>query len=435
MGRVSLKKQKSREKTKIREKRLKQRKGAEGGNLTYKNMSNAIQLLQSQQAREMQRGFNRPTSINDLKAQVKPKLKSSKLERPKVDPNAIRKRLENENAKKRDKIDTERKRKEELMRKRYENDGGAHQRRILANQKATVKIKIDGGGDRSKEKAAPTSKRLRDEYDADKMTRDLKAKKDRKEKDSRKRKSDSALPSSKSSKSKIVEKPKSRPKPKRPDALALLQQLETGGRSDSPKMSKQEQPSSSKISKSSKSSSSYSSSSSKSSRAPEPDPAYITWGMDSQEKSWYLDNLLKVEKYKEKVTKCQELDKPIPTMEDFFGPRGNAMINRIKARKKDAKKKQKQALAQKKEKLKKKSAPVSAPPAPPSKPKPLNPYLKKEVNSGKQIRKAAPPPEPEIKNEKTNRKEIKERKNATTTGAPCAPAGAQSCSPTRWLSS
>lgn len=33
----------------------------------------------------MQRGFSsRPTSINDLKAQVKPKLKSSKLERPKV---------------------------------------------------------------------------------------------------------------------------------------------------------------------------------------------------------------------------------------------------------------------------------------------------------------------------------------------------------------
>merc|ERR1712176_1398849 len=173
------------------------------------------------------------------------------------------------------------------MRKRYENDGGAHQRRILANQKATVKIKIDGGGDRSKEKAAPTSKRLRDEFDADKMTRDLKAKKDKKEKDSRKRKSDSALPSSKSSKSsKMAEKTKSRPKPKRPDALALLQQIETGGRSESPKMSKQE-PSSSKMSKSSKSSSSYSSS--KSNRAPEPDPAYLTWGMDSQEKSWYLD--------------------------------------------------------------------------------------------------------------------------------------------------
>ena len=84
---------------------------------------------------------------------------------------------------------------------------------------------------------------MRDEYDADKMTRDLKAKKDKKEKDSRKRKSDSALPSSKSSKSKVVEKTKSRPKPKRPDALALLQQLETDGRSDSPKMSKQEQPS------------------------------------------------------------------------------------------------------------------------------------------------------------------------------------------------
>ena len=44
--RVSLKKQKSREKTKIREKRLKQCKGVEGGNLIYKNMSNAIQLLQ-----------------------------------------------------------------------------------------------------------------------------------------------------------------------------------------------------------------------------------------------------------------------------------------------------------------------------------------------------------------------------------------------------
>ena len=73
------------------------------------------------------------------------------------------------------------------------------------------------------------------------MTRDLKAKKDKKEKDSRKRKSDSALPSSKSSKSsKMAEKTKSRPKPKRPDALALLQQIETGGRSESPKMSKQE---------------------------------------------------------------------------------------------------------------------------------------------------------------------------------------------------
>ena len=78
-------------------------------------------------------------------------------------------------------------------------------------------------------------KRLRDEFDADKMTRDLKAKKDKKEKDSRKRKSDSALSSSK-----IVEKTKSRPKPKRPDALALLQQIETGGRPESPKVSKQE---------------------------------------------------------------------------------------------------------------------------------------------------------------------------------------------------
>ena len=46
---------------------------------------------------------------------------------------------------------------------------------------------------------------------------------------------------------------------------------------------------------------------------------------------------------------------------------------------------------------------VAAPP--PQKSKPLNPYLKKEVNSGKQIKKAAPtPPPPEIKKEKKKTK-------------------------------
>ena len=58
----------------------------------------------------------------------------------KVDPNAIRKRLQNDNAKKREKEELERKRKQELLRKRNELDGGAAARRMLANQKATVKV-------------------------------------------------------------------------------------------------------------------------------------------------------------------------------------------------------------------------------------------------------------------------------------------------------
>ena len=76
-----------------------------------------------------------------------------------------------------------RKQKQELLRKRQELDGGAAARRALANQKATVKvvsifllfclkdfqIKIGDTGDRTKEKPAPTSKRLRDEFDSDKV--------------------------------------------------------------------------------------------------------------------------------------------------------------------------------------------------------------------------------------------------------------------------
>ena len=60
----------------------------------------------------------------------------------------------------------------------------------------------------------------------------------------------------------------------------------------------------------------------------EPDPAYRTWGMDSQECSWYLDNLARVEKYKEKVLKYQNAGKQPPTLEDFFGARDCSMINR-----------------------------------------------------------------------------------------------------------
>ena len=89
-------------------------------------------------------------------------------------------------------------------------------------------------------------KRLREEFDSDKLTREgLTPKKDKKDKNDRKRKSDSSVPSAKSSKNtKLMDKSKQRPsKPKRPDALALLQQIETGGRitPESPKSSKKEQ--------------------------------------------------------------------------------------------------------------------------------------------------------------------------------------------------
>lgn len=50
--------------------------------------------------------------------------------------------------------------------------------------------------------------------------------------------------------------------------------------------------------------------------------------MDSQECSWYLDNLARVEKYKEKVLKYQNAGKTPPTLEDFFGARDCSMINR-----------------------------------------------------------------------------------------------------------
>ena len=65
-----------------------------------------------------------------------------------------------------------------------------------------------------------------------------------------------------------------------------------------------------------------------------PDPAYKSWGLDSKECSWYLDNLQKCEKYKERVIKDNERGRPPPSQEDFFGPHGCSMIQRIKMRKK-----------------------------------------------------------------------------------------------------
>ena len=78
---------------------------------------------------------------------------------------------------------------------------------------------------------------------------------------------------------------------------------------------------------------------------------------------------------------------------------------RIKKRKKEAKKKTKMSSTMKKVDKKKKA--VSTPPPPPpqtQKPKPLNPYLKKEVNSGKQIQRKQPPPPPEPEPKKKSKK-------------------------------
>ena len=78
------------------------------------------------------------------------------------------------------------------------------------------------------------------------------------------------------------------------------------------------------------------------------------------------------------------------------------MLFRIKARKKAAKQRAKMAQAKSQVKKEKKKPTQVAQAPPTQKPKSLNPYLKKEVNSGKQIKKpAAPtPPPPEIKKEK-----------------------------------
>ena len=99
------------------------------------------------------------------------------------------------------------------------------------------------------------------------------------------------------------------------------------------------------------------------------------------------------------------------------------MFFRIKARKKAAKQRAKLAQAKTQvKKEKKKPTQVTAPP--PQKPKPLNPYLKKEVNSGKQIKKAAPtpPPQPEVKKEKKKaKKEVKIEKTKKEKEPPRVP--------------
>ena len=66
----------------------------------------------------------------------------------------------------------------------------------------------------------------------------------------------------------------------------------------------------------------------------------------------------------------------------------------------------------------KKKKAVSTPPPPQAqtqKPKPLNPYLKKEVNSGKQIQRKQPPPPPEPEPKKKSKKNEKPSKSKKTT--------------------
>jgi len=85
--------------------------------------------------REQVKGFNRRAS------DFKPSLVNRKLERKAVDPVAIAKLLKDDKDKKKEKLENDRKKKEKLLEKRQEKDGGAYARRLLANQKATVKVR------------------------------------------------------------------------------------------------------------------------------------------------------------------------------------------------------------------------------------------------------------------------------------------------------
>jgi len=67
-------------------------------------------------------------------------LVNRKLAKPKVDPAAIAKILQLKADDEKAKAATQHKKKQELLRKRQEQDGGAYARRILKNQKATVKV-------------------------------------------------------------------------------------------------------------------------------------------------------------------------------------------------------------------------------------------------------------------------------------------------------
>lgn len=133
------------------------------------------------------------------------------------------------------------------------------------------------GVDVNKEKAAPSSKRLREEYNSEKLTKDLKASSS--SKSDRKRKSNGAdsdrKGGSSQKKSRQDPKTKSRP-PKKPDAMALLHMQEMGIPTNSH--------TSDRISNSKSSSSDSSKTKSISSKKEyPPDPDYKTWKLDEKE--------------------------------------------------------------------------------------------------------------------------------------------------------
>lgn len=91
-------------------------------------------LVTEASRREHVKGFNR--SAQDYR----PQLVNRKLERKAVDPNAISKLLKGKVDQQKAADEHARKKKEHLLEKRLERDGGATARRMLANQKATVKV-------------------------------------------------------------------------------------------------------------------------------------------------------------------------------------------------------------------------------------------------------------------------------------------------------
>merc|ERR1712227_728678 len=254
-------------------------------------MSQMYTLLQNQEREP----FQRPKSINELKGQFAQKRKNTKVERTKVDQSKIAAVLARQNADKKKAFEEEQRKKKILLEKRMEADGGRYAKKIQANQKATVKIKVDRSGvDVNKEKAAPSSKRLREEYNSEKLTKDLKASSS--SKSDRKRKSNGADSDRKggSSQKKSRQDPKTKSRPPKPDAMALLRMQEMGIPTNSH--------TSDRISNSKSSSSDSSKSKSISSKKEyPPDPDYKTWKLDGKELRWYLENLKRVGKFKLKV--------------------------------------------------------------------------------------------------------------------------------------
>ena len=134
------------------------------------------------------------------------------------------------------------------------------------------------GVDINKEKAAPSSKRLRDEYNSEKLTKDLKASSSSSKSD-RKRKSNGADYSTDrkggSSQKKSRQDPKAKSRPPKPDAMTLLRMQDMGIPTNSN--------TSNRISNSKSSSDSSKSKSLSSKKEYPPDPDYKTWKLDEKE--------------------------------------------------------------------------------------------------------------------------------------------------------